>query len=95
MLAEVYFQHIEHKQLYPILIKYQIIGYLRYTDDILIIYNQNKTNTCETLIEFNKQGTNIKFTTENEQHNSINFPIAIARQAQQFPRISMHRMMAE
>jgi DNA-directed RNA polymerase subunit L len=27
----------------------------------------------ETLIEFNKQQANIKFTIEKEQHNSINF----------------------
>jgi hypothetical protein len=85
LLAEVYIQHMGHKQLYPILIKYQIIGYFRYIDDILIIYNQNKTNIDETLVEFNKQRTNIKFTTEKEQHNSINFLIAVAWQAQQFP----------
>jgi hypothetical protein len=46
---------------------------LRYVDDILIIYNQNKTNIHETLTEFNKQATSIKFTIEEEQHNSINF----------------------
>jgi hypothetical protein len=54
ILAEVYIQYMEHKQLYPILIKDQIIGYFRYVDDILIIYNQNKTNLHETLTEFNK-----------------------------------------
>jgi hypothetical protein len=42
ILAEAYLQHKEHKQLYPILKKYQIIGYLRYVDDILIIYNKKK-----------------------------------------------------
>jgi hypothetical protein len=39
---------------------------------ILIIYNQNKTNIDETLTEFNKQTTSIKFTIEKE-HNSNNF----------------------
>jgi hypothetical protein len=47
ILAEVYIQHMEHKQLYPILTRYQIMGYFRYVDDILIIYNQNKTNIHE------------------------------------------------
>jgi hypothetical protein len=42
ILAEVYIQHMEHKQLYPILTRHQIMGYFRYVDDILIIYNQNK-----------------------------------------------------
>jgi hypothetical protein len=39
ILAETYIQHVEHKQIYPILIKQQITGYFRYIDDILIIYN--------------------------------------------------------
>jgi hypothetical protein len=34
---------MEHKKLYPILKKQKIIGYFWYTDNILIIYNQNKT----------------------------------------------------
>jgi hypothetical protein len=64
---------MEHKQLYPILWKHQIIRYFRYVDDILIIYDKNKTNIDETLTEFNKEKTSIKFTTEKEQQNSINF----------------------
>jgi hypothetical protein len=73
IFAETYIQHMEHTQLYPILIKHQIMGYFRYVDNILIIYNQNKTNIQEKLTEFNKQTNNIKFTIEEEQHNSINF----------------------
>jgi hypothetical protein len=38
----------------PILKKLKIIGYFRYVDDILIIYNQNKRNVDETLTEFNE-----------------------------------------
>jgi hypothetical protein len=72
ILAEVYIQQIKHKKLYPILKKHQIIGCFRYID-ILKIYNQNKTNIEETLTEFNKETTSIKFTIEKEQHNSINF----------------------
>jgi hypothetical protein len=73
ILAEAYLQHMEHKQLYPILIKLQIIGYFRYVDDILIICNQKKTNIDETLAEFNKQRTNIKFTIAKEKRNAIHF----------------------
>jgi hypothetical protein len=43
ILAEAYIQHMEHTQLYPILIKHQIMGYFRYVDDIRITYNRNKT----------------------------------------------------
>jgi hypothetical protein len=54
--------------------KLHLIGYFRYVYDILITYNQNNTNIDETLAEFNKQRTNIKFTIAKEQHNSISFP---------------------
>jgi hypothetical protein len=63
---------MQHKQLHTILRIYQIIGYFRYVDGF-IIYDQNKTNIVETLAEFNKQRTGIKFTIEKEKHNSINF----------------------
>jgi hypothetical protein len=39
---------MEHKQIYPILIKHQIIGCFRYVDDILLIYDQRETNVEET-----------------------------------------------
>jgi hypothetical protein len=54
ILAETYIQHMEHKQIYPVLLKHQIIGYYRYVDDTPIIYDQKKTNIDETLIGFNK-----------------------------------------
>jgi hypothetical protein len=63
-------------QIYPILLKHKIIGYFRYADDILLIYNQNKTNIEEMLGEFNKQPT-IKFTTQkrNTQIHKLPRPI--------------------
>jgi hypothetical protein len=73
IIGAVYFQYMEHKQLYPILKKHQTIGYFMYVDGIFIIYNQNKTHIDETLAEFNKQTANIKFTIEKEQHSSIKF----------------------
>jgi hypothetical protein len=73
ILAEAYLQYVEHKQLYSILMKCQIIGYCRYVDDILMIYNQKKTNTDESSAEYNKQRTNTKFIIEKEQHESIYF----------------------
>jgi hypothetical protein len=42
VLAEAYIQNVEHKQMYPILIKHQIIGNFRYVDNILLIYDQRK-----------------------------------------------------
>lgn len=42
-------QYPDHKQIYSILIKYQIIGYSRYVNDISIIFDQMETNKDETL----------------------------------------------
>jgi hypothetical protein len=53
-LSEIYIQNMEEKQIYPILIKYQIIGYFRYVDSILLICEPKKTDIEETLSEFNK-----------------------------------------
>jgi hypothetical protein len=73
MLAETYIRHMEHKQLYQILLKHKITGYFRYVDDILIVYNQQQTNIDKTIIEFNKQNNHIEFKVEKEHHNSVNF----------------------
>jgi hypothetical protein len=53
--------------MYPILIKYQIIGYFRYVDSILLIYDKRKTNIDETLAEFNEQQPTIKFAIKEIQ----------------------------
>jgi hypothetical protein len=64
ILTETSIQHMEHKPIYPVLIKHQIIGYYRHVDEILIIYDQKKTNIDKTLIGFNKQQIDIKFTIQ-------------------------------
>jgi hypothetical protein len=51
-------------EVYIHLLKHQIIGYFRYANDILILYNQKKTNIDETVAEFSKQRTSIKFAVE-------------------------------
>jgi hypothetical protein len=63
VLAETYTQHMEHNQIYPVLIKYQIIGYFRYVDSILIICN--KKNMGETLAEFNNKPIQNSPSNEN------------------------------
>jgi hypothetical protein len=50
MLVEVlvYIQYMEHKQLHPILLKHQIIGYCSCVDYIFVICNQKKANIDES-----------------------------------------------
>jgi hypothetical protein len=73
ILAETFIQHMEHTYIYPILKTQQIIAYYRYVDDILILYNKNKTNIEKTLNDFNNIQPSIKFTIEKEKHEKINY----------------------
>ena len=72
-LSEIYLQYMENIHLYKILNKNNIIGYFRYVDDILIIYNQDLTDIDQVLDEFNYTLPTLKFTMENECNNAINF----------------------
>ena len=42
-------------------------------DDILIIYNENKTDVNDVLKSFNDLTPNLTFTLEKERENELNF----------------------
>ena len=91
ILAEIYIQNMEHTQIQEILNKQNIIGYFRYVDDILLLYDINKTNIDDMIIEFNKLQPTIKFTIEKETHETINFlDIGIYRGEENL-QFSIHR----
>jgi hypothetical protein len=91
ILAEIYIQNMEHTQIYDILKKQHIIGYFRYVDAILIIYDNKKTNLKDTINEFNKLQPTIKFTIKKENHKFINFlDIGIHREKENF-QFSIYR----
>jgi hypothetical protein len=94
-LAEIFIQHIEHKHLYPILKTQEIIAYYKYVDNILIIYDQSKTNIAQTLNEFNNIQPSIKFTIEKEQHEKINYSdITIHRKGKRL-EFSIYRKLTQ
>jgi hypothetical protein len=66
--------HTTHgTQIYPILKTHEIIAYYRYVDNLLIMYEQNKTNIEQILNKFKNIQPSIKFTIEKEQHTKINY----------------------
>jgi hypothetical protein len=73
ILSEVYLQYIEHTAIYDVLLRNQILGYFRYGDDILIVYNHDKTNINEVLNGFNDVTPTMQFTIEEENNNQLNF----------------------
>jgi hypothetical protein len=71
ILAEIYMQYLEHNGIYDILIHHKIIAYFRYADDILIIYNNNKTDINKTIDEFNQLQPLLKYTMELQNKNKL------------------------
>jgi hypothetical protein len=72
-LLEIYLQSIENTRLLDMLLTHHIVGYFRYIDNILIIYNQKPTNTKDVLTQFNDSMPTMQFTVEEEKHNTIHF----------------------
>jgi hypothetical protein len=73
IIAETYLQNLEHNQIYSLLTKHKIIGYFRYVDDILIVYDKNKTHIDTMITKFNTLYPTINFTIENEENKKLNF----------------------
>jgi hypothetical protein len=85
IFSEIYLQYIEHTLIIDILKNNNIIEYLRYVDDILIVYNKESTNIDTVLEQFNNLTNNLNFTIEKEHNNRINFlDTTIHRRPQKF-----------
>jgi len=54
VLSEICLQFMENTKLYTILLQNNILGYFRNVDDILIVYNDSKTDV-DKLLDFFKQ----------------------------------------
>jgi hypothetical protein len=73
VLAKIFLQHLENK-FYPEMIRKTHIQYIaRYADDILIIYDSNKTTAQDILIARNNMYPSIKYNLEVEHEGIINF----------------------
>jgi len=62
---------LESAKIYDILTNQNIEGYFWYVDDILIIYNESKTDIDCILECFNKLTPKLEFTLENETKRRI------------------------
>jgi hypothetical protein len=71
--ADIFLQYIEHNFVIPVINKYNILYYCRYVDDILILYNEEKSNIVSILDQFNNISPSLDFTCEIETNNSVSF----------------------
>ena len=72
-MAEVYLQYIEEIYVKKCLENKEIAHYTRYVNDILIIYDQNKTNEQTVLEKINKIDQNLQFKMSTEENNIMNY----------------------
>jgi hypothetical protein len=73
ILAETYIQNIENNIIINILQNSKILGYYRYVDDILLVYNKQITDINNALKQFNEINPKLQFTIEEEKDNVIDF----------------------
>ena len=73
IFSEIYLQYMENTMIYDVLQKSKVEGYFRYVDDILIVYNENLTDTNEIHNRFNSISPDLNFTLELEQDDALNF----------------------
>jgi hypothetical protein len=73
LFPDIFLQYIENNFIIPIINKYNILYFCRYVDDILILYNEEKSDIISILNEFNSIFTSLDFTCEMEDNNSLNF----------------------
>jgi hypothetical protein len=91
VIAEFFLQHLENTHLAHLSKKHKITAYFRFVDDILIIYDAQCTNINNIQTDFNDIHPNIKFTTETETDNRLNYlDITIHRTPQNWT-VSIHR----
>ena len=85
ILSEIYLQYLESSSIYNLLLHHNIVGYFRYVDDILVVYNEDTTNIDSLLLQFNNLSPKLEFTTEKEENQKINFlDITITRESEGF-----------
>jgi hypothetical protein len=69
----VYLQSLEHLKIVDILNRHHIIGYFRYVDDILMMFQSWKTDIHKVLEDFNSINSKLKFKIEEEKDSISNF----------------------
>ena len=73
LIAEFFLQNLENIQFAHLTEKHKIAGYFRNVDEILLIYDPDHTNIQDITNDFNSLHPHLKFTTELETNNKLNY----------------------
>jgi hypothetical protein len=72
-LTKIYLQYFEEMMIKHRLETDEITGYKRYVDDIIIIFDQNKTDENTITNHMNNIYKHLEFKPTTEQNNNINY----------------------
>jgi hypothetical protein len=73
ILSEFYLQHLENSKIYNFLLNFNIVGYFRYVEELIIVYDGSKTVIDDLLCCFNSLTPKLHFTVEKETRGNINY----------------------
>jgi hypothetical protein len=73
LIAEFFQQHTENTHLATLSHKHKIINYIRYVDDVLVLYDSTHTDIHNILTDFNAIHPNLQFTAEIEVDSTIHY----------------------
>jgi len=73
IIAEFSLQNLENIHLAHLTEKKKIAGYFRYVDGIMLIYDPDHTNIQDITNDYNSLHPKLKFTTELETNNNLNY----------------------
>jgi len=91
LIAEIFLENYEDKNIKQVLETKSIIFYVRYVDDILIIFDKTKISPQYINTHINKVHNNIKLNPTYEEHSSINFLDLIIRRQYKKLEVEIYR----
>jgi len=73
IVSEIYLQYVEHTNIVEVLNQHKILGYFRYVDDFLIVYDNTDTNLVNVVHRFSGIHRTLIFSKQGETDNSLHF----------------------
>jgi hypothetical protein len=73
IVSEIYLQYVEHTNIVDILNQHKKLGYFRYVDDFLIVYDNADTDIVNVVQRFSSIHRTLIFSKQGETDNSLNF----------------------
>jgi hypothetical protein len=91
IIAEIFLQHTKYAHMAHLTHKHNIINYFHYVDDILLIFNPNRSDVQAILKDLNALHPNLQFMVEVERGNTLNYLDISIHKTPNSLKTSIHR----